>query len=142
MTTPSPYAVNMKDLHCGYRSTKWIPVGPGGLMPAPSSSVLPYSLVSLKRNIPCGKTAKDSASRGRMAKQLGCGSASFNLTYASLMNAESPLFHPWMLDANMTRGEVVYDGRPFDHVLVASLLHDITRLPSPKDYREVVGEQF
>ena len=57
------------------------------------------------------------------------------------MHADAPLFRPWMLDANLTRGDVVYDGRPFDHVLVASLLHDVTRLPTPRDYVHVVGEQ-
>ena len=57
-----------------------------------------------------------------------------------MMHVRNSVFHPWMLDPNMTHGDVVFDGRPFDHVLVSSLLHDIIVKQTPKDYMASLGE--
>lgn len=55
-------------------------------------------------------------------------STGFNITFIAHTMIHKPSIAAWMLDPNMTCGDVAHNGKPFDFVLTSTMLHQLGRL--------------
>ncbi|CAI6001063.1 unnamed protein product [Closterium sp. NIES-64] len=66
----------------------------------------------------------------------------FNLTYATHLDSDAPVFDDWRSAPNLTGGPIVTHFAPFDVVAVSFGLHDITRKSNASEMAEAFRSVF